>query len=187
MPRLSKEREEHIRWYHTYLLDKQLTADVESLLAEIDALRADLAASQAAPEHDRTKVAECVTAVKNALKNYDWLIEGRGSYEWNDDRWHEEFKRASESISKAIEPMVRIAADWSNCPKSWPDVLAARATVDTLIQAGIDAESKYLLWRVHSEFCDIRNCAKCEFKPPEPTPASIRLAALRAKKSGGAE
>lgn len=51
--RLSKEREEHIRRYHTYLLDNQLTADMGSLLAEIDALRAGLTASQEERDEER--------------------------------------------------------------------------------------------------------------------------------------
>lgn len=83
-------------------------------------------AAQMALEHDRTKVAECLTAIKQELRGYDWLIEGRGSYEWDDDRWHGEFKHASEAIWKAIEPMVKIAADWSNCPSKSEDIKLAR-------------------------------------------------------------
>jgi len=89
--------------------------------------------AEAALERDRTKVAECVTAVKKELRAYDWLIEGRGSYEWNDDRWHDEFKRASEAVAKAIEPMVRIAADWTNCPKTDEAVKAARGAQSQLV------------------------------------------------------
>jgi hypothetical protein len=84
-------------------------------------------AAQFALERDRTKVAECVTRLKHTLENYHWLIEGRGSYEWDDDRWHQEFKTVCELLQKDLEPMVRIAADWSNCPTKWEDVQAARA------------------------------------------------------------
>lgn len=97
--------------------------------------------AQAALERDRTKVAECVTAVKDALENYDWLIEGRGSYEWDDDRWHDEFKAASEAIAKAIEPMVHIAADLSNCPKTQAEVAEARASAP--IERPAVAEEKH--------------------------------------------
>lgn len=85
-----------------------------------------LKAAQYALERDRTKVAECVTAIKKELKAYDWLIDSRGSYEWDDDRWHDEFKQASKAISDAIEPMICIAADWSNCPKTDAEVKEAR-------------------------------------------------------------
>src|SRR5208283_3395701 len=82
---------------------------------------------QLALEHDRAKVAECVTRIKKELHSYDWLITSRGSYEWDDDKWHEEFKRASEAIWEAIEPMVNIAADWTHCPKDQATIEQARA------------------------------------------------------------
>ena len=85
--------------------------------------------AQIALEHDRTKVAECITAAKKALHNYSWLIESRGSYEWDDDRWHGEFREACDLIAEAIGPMIRIAADWSNCPQKWEDIQMARAGV----------------------------------------------------------
>lgn len=106
--------------------------DSKRILARIDQLALDkhdaelVAPIQAVLERDRTKVAECLTAVKSELNSYSWLIDSRGSYEWNDDRWHEEFKRVHEAITKSIEPMVKIAADWSNCPKTWAEVQKAR-------------------------------------------------------------
>lgn len=99
---------------------------VQNIIKQFEALETEIAPIQAALEHDRTKVAECLTAVKGELHSYSWLIDSRGSYKWNDDRWHEEFRHAHEAISQAIEPLVRIAADWSNCPKDWKDVQAAR-------------------------------------------------------------
>lgn len=84
--------------------------------------------AQIALERDRSKVAECVTAMKSALHNYSWLIEGRGSYEWDDDRWHDEFRHACDNIAQALGPLIRIAADWSNCPSELEDVLRARAS-----------------------------------------------------------
>jgi len=83
--------------------------------------------TQAMLEYDRTKVAECITRIKKTLDGYDWLITGRGSYSWNDDRWHEEFRRASESIREDLEPMEKIAADWRNCPTKAEDIRAARS------------------------------------------------------------
>ena len=82
--------------------------------------------AEMALERDRTSVAECVTAIQGALNSYSWLITSRGSYEWNDDRWHKEFETACAAIQEALEPMIRIAGDWSNCPKNWRDVMAAR-------------------------------------------------------------
>lgn len=83
--------------------------------------------AQMALEHDRTQVAEHVTAMKNTLQNYAWLLDGRGSYEWDDDRYRLEFQTVCVAMQKHIEVLARIAADWSNCPKKWEDVQAARA------------------------------------------------------------
>ena len=78
-------------------------------------------------ERERTLVAEGVTNVKEAIKCREWLTEGRGSYEWNDDRWHGEFAAAIKEILAALQPLERIAADWTNCPQKWEDVQKARA------------------------------------------------------------
>jgi hypothetical protein len=105
-------------------------ADLAQFFTSIPAAQNDqLKAAQFALERDRTKVAECITAVRKELQGYDWLIEGRGCYEWSDDRWHDEFRKSSAAIYKAIEPMVKIAADWTNCPMNEQDVKAARAAI----------------------------------------------------------
>ena len=80
-------------------------------------------------ERDRSNVARYVTAVKKELESRDWLREGRGSYEWDDDRWHAEFEAATTAIWKAIEPLARIAADWSNCSRDPEDITKARAAL----------------------------------------------------------
>jgi len=104
--------------------------------------------AEMALEHDRTLVAECVTRIKKELESYQWLTEGRGSYEWDDDRWMEEFKTARKAIREALEPMVKIAADWSNCPKKWDDVQKARAAAPQSdwvewIEPAIDSDPVY--------------------------------------------
>lgn len=82
-------------------------------------------------ERDRTKVAEHVTAIKKELQSFSWLKEGRGSYEWNDDRWHQEFDIACQAIWESIAPLERIGADWTNCPKTWVEVKSARETQES--------------------------------------------------------
>ena len=77
-------------------------------------------------EADRTAVAECLTKANQAIDGRYWLTEGRGCYEWNDDRWHDEFRYAAVEIKSALEPLTKIAADWSKCPQSEKDVAAAR-------------------------------------------------------------
>ncbi len=82
-------------------------------------------------ERERTLVAEGVTAIKKAIDGREWLTEGRGSYEWDDDRWHSEFAAAISEILTALKPLEKVAADWSNCPQKWEDVQKARAEAES--------------------------------------------------------
>lgn len=77
-------------------------------------------------EFDRTAVADAVTKVKKVLDSRYWLTEGRGSYEWNDDKFREEFTQANTEIRAALEPLAKIAADWCGCPKKADEVVRAR-------------------------------------------------------------
>ena len=77
-------------------------------------------------EHDRSQVALHITAIIKAVKSRDWLTEGRGPYEWNDDNWHKEFAAAATEILEAAEPLERIAADWTECSRKNEDVVQAR-------------------------------------------------------------
>jgi hypothetical protein len=78
-------------------------------------------------ERERTLVAEGVTAIKKAISCREWLTEGRGSYEWNDDRWHGEFAAAISEILEALKPLEKVAADLTNCPQDAEAVRKARA------------------------------------------------------------
>ena len=84
-------------------------------------------------EHDRTLVADCVTLVHQAILRYGWLTEGRGPYEWDDDRWREEFSAAAKTFSDAIEPMRKVAADWSGCPKGGENIANARINLKVMM------------------------------------------------------
>jgi len=77
-------------------------------------------------EGERTKVSEGVASVRNAVIHRDWLTEGRGPYEWDDDRWHSEFAAAAKEILDALAPLAVIAGDLSKCPKDWRQVASAR-------------------------------------------------------------
>lgn len=77
-------------------------------------------------EFDRTAVAASMTAANKAIDGRHWLTEGRGPYEWNDDRWHSEFYAAAVEIKAALEPLTKIAANWTSCPVKADEVAAAR-------------------------------------------------------------
>lgn len=122
---------------HEAILALITTSGTEVLAAHDAKLRAII-------ERDRTKIAECTTAIKKALQGYEWLIEGRGSYEWDDDRWHEEFAHASQNIKAELEPLVRLAADHSNSPTTWAAIEEARRNVADKVNQAVLAELRTL-------------------------------------------
>jgi hypothetical protein len=69
---------------------------------------------EAVIERDRSRVAEGVTALRKIVIRREWLGEGRGPYEWDDDRWHDEFKTTASEIRGAIEDLEKLAGDLSN-------------------------------------------------------------------------
>ena len=72
---------------------------------------------QEALESDRINVIEGVNRLTKEIESRAWLATGsRGSYEWDDARYQQEFRDAAEAILKALEPLKKIGADLSNCP-----------------------------------------------------------------------
>jgi hypothetical protein len=90
-------------------------------------------------EFDRTAVAASMTAANKAVDERHWLTEGRGPYEWDDDRWHGEFYAAALEIKAALEPLTKIAANWAGCPKKPEEIAAARVDLREEI-VGFQAE-----------------------------------------------
>ena len=54
-------------------------------------------------EADRTRIIDAVNGLDLVLNSRFWLTEGRGPYEWNDDRYREEFGDAARAVLKALE------------------------------------------------------------------------------------
>jgi hypothetical protein len=77
-------------------------------------------------EQDRTTVADGISAIKKALAAREWLRLGRGSFEWDDDRWKDEFGAAYDEILEAIEPLRRVASNWQDCPEKHSEIMKAR-------------------------------------------------------------
>lgn len=90
------------------------------------AARRYVARLQAIIERDRTMVARGVTAVRRAIVAREWLRLGRGSYEYDDDRWRDEFGAAIEEIEEAINPLRAVAANLNDSPVDANDVADAR-------------------------------------------------------------
>ena len=77
-------------------------------------------------ERDRTTVADGIQAIRKAISSHEWLRLGRGSYEWDDDRWKDEFGAAIDAIETALDPLRKVAIDWSDCPTRTEEIMAAR-------------------------------------------------------------
>jgi hypothetical protein len=78
-------------------------------------------------ERERTIVANAVTALRGVIGRYSWVVEGRGSYEWDDDRFREEFVRVGKELAEALAQLHVIARDLSDCPTTQAEVDAARS------------------------------------------------------------
>lgn len=96
-----------------------MTPNEELQLKEIKRLKAII-------ERDRSLVADGLKKISVALNMYEWLIYGRGSYEWDDDKWREEFRDAVELIDKQLDSLKEIVWDHSDCPITREEISTAR-------------------------------------------------------------
>lgn len=106
------------------LLDK-VSQDVARLQKERDEAKEQL-------EFDRTKCAEFLTALTQCMDSRFWLTEGRGSYEWDDDRYRSEFKEAAKELLGALRPLREMAAN----------LTAGLATTDEVIRARMNLKAE---------------------------------------------
>lgn len=123
------------------LHQRVLVEKLEDAQKLIMKLEAQVSAMECAIERDRTKIADAVTELRKELDSRYWLTEGRGSYEWNDDRYQAEFLDAGRSLIEKMKPLQQIAQDLSNSPVRGEDVRAARIDVEKRItELEADAE-----------------------------------------------
>ena len=67
---------------------------------ERDEALARVAALEAALDRDRTGLAAALASVVREVQARRWIAEGRGPYEWDDDRYREETGAALNAIDK---------------------------------------------------------------------------------------
>ncbi|GAH08823.1 unnamed protein product, partial [marine sediment metagenome] len=84
-------------------------------------------------ERDRSEIAGGIKLIQRVLGSCEWMVEGRGSYEYDDERYQKEFGNALAEIRAALVPLERIGADLADCPKSNQQVLFARLTEEELL------------------------------------------------------
>ncbi len=101
-------------------------ADQRGLCEDDSEKEREIERLKAVNERDRSRVADADTAIMNAIRRREWLRLGRGSYEYDDDRWRDEFSKAIDEVIAATRPLQRIASDLSDCPTDSKKVAEAR-------------------------------------------------------------
>lgn len=109
-------------------------AERDAALAREQALRAALVVAKGAIDRDQTGLAAALNKIRAHVKGFGWLLEGRGPYEWNDDRYRDE---AGHAMRPTIEiAQAALAASGSLADKAFRAVEAALAvpTDDTALR-----------------------------------------------------
>lgn len=75
-------------------------------------------------ESERTFVARMITRIEHIIHSYYHLIDSRGSYQYDDDKWRDEFKVVAGELRDEINRLRAQASDWTHCPVD-PDAIAA--------------------------------------------------------------
>jgi hypothetical protein len=101
-------------------------AIIATLTAENEKLRGERDEARQALERDRTVVIVACNEFTDAFARRSWLLKGRGPYEWDDDRYRDEFRAAYDEMEAPIKRLQRIGKDWSNCPTDPEEIKAAR-------------------------------------------------------------
>ncbi len=88
-------------------------------------------------DRDRYVVAHGVVAVENEIRGREWLLTGRGPYEWDDDDYRKEFGDALEAIRDAMEPLRKVGWDKSDCTRITERVIAAKEAAAEMLKRPI--------------------------------------------------
>lgn len=101
----------------------RVLAELHAVIAAKDA---EIERLKGANELDRRSLWAVVRAIDEEITGRMWLIDGRGSYEWDDDRYRREFGWAVHALQEKLEPLRKIAHDLTNCPETEKGVDSVR-------------------------------------------------------------
>lgn len=96
------------------------------LLSTLSATQRELETCGMTMERERTELAAAISRIGKAIAPRLWLKDSRGCYEYDDENYQKEFGYALDEVLEAIEPLRKIAADWTHCPKNSVGVESAR-------------------------------------------------------------
>lgn len=98
-----------------------------SALAEVKGLREEVEKLRVAIETDRAKLAIGIQKMDGVIAGREWMIEGRGPYEWDDENYQKEFQSACSDIHASMKSLRQISNDWTNCSNDDEIITFARA------------------------------------------------------------
>ena len=91
-------------------------SEIMDVLNECKNLENEKNEAQKALERDRSTVISAVNKMRDEIQGREWILEGRGPYAWDDDRYREEFSDVLNYIKKPLDIMREVGRDWTNCP-----------------------------------------------------------------------
>ena len=77
-------------------------------------------------DRDRYVVATALGEIRKEVNGHRWLLDGRGPYEWDDDRYRDEFSDWVGNVDRATELLAKLAFDKSDCTTVEDKVNAAK-------------------------------------------------------------
>lgn len=88
---------------------------------QIEQLSARVKELEAALRHDQTGLADALSKCKAAAENRKWIVEGRGSYTWDDDEYRREAGYALDEITALCGTALN--ESWNKASEAiWPDL-----------------------------------------------------------------
>lgn len=82
------------------VIDEEVLQQRDQYLAQVEKLIEENRKLQDAVDRDKSGLAGALGAVLKEVEGRRWVVQGRGSYEWNDDKYRQETGWALEAIEK---------------------------------------------------------------------------------------
>lgn len=86
----------------------------DALLLRVEQLEAEVKRVRGLIDRDRTGLANALAEVKARAQASYWIVEGRGSYTWNDERYRRETGKVLEEIGGIATKALRESGDLAN-------------------------------------------------------------------------
>ncbi len=157
-------------------MDKDSRMDLDDAVAghpvamrELAEKEARIAGLEGALDRDRTGLAAALNACKREIDARYWILEGRGSYEWDDQRYRDEARWAFEAVVKIIDSALRESgriAREALAPRGEPTtnlVVSSTRLVDASHGGKVDNEGGSLPEGLCG--CGSKKCPKCYQQP----------------------